>query len=287
MEQVVTFCPGHISGYFLPVLSDSPDTSGSCGAGLVISEGVRVTVTKSNMSSVQLFQTDRAGMPQKVSESSPVIMDLLHALNVTASVTTYCHLPIGCGYGMSAAVLLGATHALNLLYQRGMNERECAHLAHRLEVLERTGLGDVSACQGGGFVIRISPGPDGEIYRIMDLRPIYAITMSPIKTSSVLRSPGLMEKINKAYPPVIPKTLDDFMTVARTFAEDSGLITEDVRKILSACDASDIPASMTMLGNGVFAIGKGAEKVLSGFGTIYRLTLSPGGPRILQGEYVS
>lgn len=283
-RQVVAYCPGHISGYFLPVISTSPENSGSCGAGLVISEGVRVTASPSPVSSVEVFKTDRTGMPEKITDSSQVIMDLLDALQVTASITTCCHLPIGCGYGMSAAALLGATHALNILFEIGMDKRECARLAHTIEVTASSGLGDVSACQGGGFVIRVTAGPDGEIYRFSDQRTIYAVTKSPIKTASVLRSLDRMEIIKKAYPPLIPKTLDEFMKSARIFAEGSGLISEDVRKMLSACDTNGIPASMTMLGNGVFAIGKNADKTLSSFGRVYKLTLSQGGPRILQGE---
>lgn len=285
-SHVVAFCPGQISGYFLPVISENPDESGSCGAGLVISEGVKVTASRNPVSSVDVYQTDRTGMPNKIAESSNIIMNLLDALDVSASITTCCHLPIGCGYGMSAAALLGATHALNRLFQFGMNEHECARLAHRLEVMERSGLGDVSGCQGGGFVVRVTPGPDGEIYRTMDTRSIFAITISPIKTSSVLSSPEQIEKFKRAYPTTIPKTLDEFMTVARKFAEGTGLITEDVRNILLKCDAHGIPASMTMLGNGVFATGRDAEKILSGFGDVYRLSLSPGGPRILHGEYL-
>lgn len=275
------------SGFFSPVISANPDKSGSCGAGLVISEGVRIVASKNPVSSVRIYQTDRYGMPEKISDSSDIITRLLDILEVRAMITTYCHLPFGCGYGLSAAALLGTTHALNMLFHKKMSEQECARIAHRIEVLESSGLGDVSACQGGGFVIRSTPGPDGDILRIMDTREIFAVTISPIKTSSVLQSDEQMEKIKRAYPSILPKNLDEFMTTAREFAEATGLIKDDIREILTTCDMYNIPASMTMLGSGVFALGRNAEEILSRFGNVYRLTLSPGGPRILQGECVS
>ena len=284
MTRVTAFCPGHISGYFLPVIHEDPTSSGSIGAGIVISEGVRVVAEKSTVSSVTVFQTDRSGTPVKISDSSPILMDLLSYLQVKASIETCCHLPIGSGYGMSAAALLGTVHALNTLYRLNLSPRECTRIAHRIEVQHRSGLGDVSACQGGGFVIRKTPGPDGDIIREMDIRPIYALTISPIKTSSVLSSPEMMNRISQSFPDRIPKTLDDIMSLSREFAEKSGLISDEIRSVLTACDTENIPASMTMLGCGVFAIGKRAEPVLKKFGDVYRLTISPGGPAILFGE---
>lgn len=284
MTRVTAFCPGHISGYFLPVIHEDPASSGSIGAGIVISEGVRVVAEKSTVSSVTVFQTDRSGTPVKISDSSPILMDLLSYLQVKASIETCCHLPIGSGYGMSAAALLGTVHALNTLYRLNLSPRECTRIAHRIEVQHRSGLGDVSACQGGGFVIRKTPGPDGDIIREMDIRPIYALTISPIKTSSVLSSPEMMNRISQSFPDRIPKTLDDIMSLSREFAEKSGLISDEIRSVLTACDTENIPASMTMLGCGVFAIGKRAEPVLKKFGDVYRLTISPGGPAILFGE---
>lgn len=287
LTRVTAFCPGHISGYFLPIINEDPASSGSIGAGIVISEGVRVIAEKSMVSSVKVFHTDRSGTPAHIADSSPILMDLLTYMQVNASIETCCHLPIGSGYGMSAAALLGTVHALNVLYDMQLSPRDCAQIAHRIEVQHRSGLGDVSACQGGGFVIRKTPGPDGDIIRDMDIRPIYALTMSPIKTSSVLSSPDLMTRISHSFPDRIPQTLDDIMSLSREFAEKSGLISDEIRSVLTACDTERIPASMTMLGCGVFAIGKRAEPVLKKFGEVYKLTISPGGPAILYGERCS
>ncbi|PKL59968.1 MAG: sugar kinase, partial [Methanomicrobiales archaeon HGW-Methanomicrobiales-4] len=32
--RVTAFCPGHISGFFRPIITNDPATSGSCGGGI-------------------------------------------------------------------------------------------------------------------------------------------------------------------------------------------------------------------------------------------------------------
>ncbi len=53
--------------------------------------------------------------------------------------------------------------------------------------------------------------------------------------------------------------------------------------MLEACDAERVPASMTMLGNGVFACGGGAaEQVLSPFGEVYTLRVARRGAYLIE-----
>jgi len=270
----------------MPVFMDKLVTSGSLGGGIVIGEGVRSVVSEAHKSSVEVWQTDPVGVPSLVSNTSDVIMTLLEKMDVNARIQTYSHLPSGCGYGMSAAALLSTAYAVNKLYDLGMNPEKCTLFAHETEILHKSGLGDVSACQGGGFVVRKTPGPFGEITRRQDTRPIYAVTQSSVSTSEILSSDGAMERIKMAFPDEVPLTLEDLFRVSRKFAERSGLISDEVRQILSVCDENNIPASMTMLGNGIFALGRVAQSVLKPFGNVFRLNISTGGPRILTGEKI-
>ncbi|MDD1729181.1 MAG: GHMP kinase [Methanospirillum sp.] len=280
--QVTVFCPGHISGYFRPVVTSNPIHSGSIGAGIVIDSGVTVTVRPARETSVTVFQSDRSGSLLTVATDSPVIRLFLDNLQIQVAVETSCTLPLSSGYGLSAAALLGTVHAVNQLFAMGLSQAECAAHAHRIEVLCRTGLGDVSACQGGGWVIRRGPGTSADIIRSTDDQPVFAVTLGPLKTASVLSSPPIMEKIETAFPSGEPHDLYEFMTYSRDFAEDSGLISPDIRKVLTACDANHIPASMTMLGNGVFALGDNAKDLLINFGEVYSLHIAKAGPRILE-----
>ncbi len=281
-SKVTAFCPGHISGYFRPVITEDPDTSGSCGGGIVIDSGVTVTASRADKPSICVMRSDRDGSTHVVSNESPVIRQLLDELQVTASIITCCTLPLSAGYGLSAAALLGTVHAVNRLFDLGLSPDVCALRAHKVEVSCKTGLGDVAACQGGGWVVRKGPGVKAEIIRFPDKQTIHALTLGPLRTSSVLSSPEMMKKIIAAFPVDQPGDLSDFFANSRSFAEASGLISPDIWKVLIACDANDIPASMTMLGNGIFALGDHAKDLLERFGEVYSLQIAQTGPRILE-----
>ncbi len=281
-SRVTAFCPGHISGYFQPFVTGDPKTSGSAGGGMVISEGVTVTANLSEKTSIAVYVRNNSNELVQVSDDSPVIRTVLTNLKVHARIETRCNLPLSSGYGLSAAALLGAVHAVNLLYQLNLTTEECSSHAHQVEVLFKTGLGDISACQGGGWVVRRGPGINANIRRTNDSRQICAITLGPLKTTSVLSSPEMITQISSAFPQEVPDTLEDLFRISRSFAENSGLISDDIRKVLIACDANDIPVSMTMLGNGVFALGKQAAEILRPFAQVHILKIAEGGPEILE-----
>ena len=207
----------------------------------------------------------------------------MERLEVTASITTECHLPIGAGFGLSAAALLASTTALNRLFTLDLTPWDIARYSHEIEVEHRTGLGDVAAAQGGGRVIRHGPGIDARIERKFDLpEPLYSVSFGPIHTPTVLGSPSRMEKVSRAFPSESPLDALDFFTKSKHFAKRSGLITDSVKKVFLLCDQENVPSGMTMLGDGVFAYGKKAREVLSSFGEVYEFQVSPTGPKIVE-----
>jgi pantoate kinase len=202
----------------------------------------------------------------------------MERLGVSAEVTTESPLPAGAGFGLSAAALLASISALSALFHLALPDREIAALAHEMEVVHRTGLGDVAACQGGGIECRKGPGIGAEIERIpAPGRIIHALTLGPIPTPRVLGDAKLVERIGRAFPGRCPRDLEDLLGLSRSFSEASGLITPRVREVLGACDRAGIRASMTMLGEGVFALGDEAPSVLASYGKVYRLTVSDRG----------
>ncbi len=281
--HVIAFCPGHISGYFKKIVGDTIATTGSVGAGIVINEGVTATVEPADSISICIRRRTQQGTVYEVSSGSPLLEHVMENLNVTASVVTECILPIGAGFGLSAAALLATLTALNHLYDLGMNAEEIAQWAHAAEVTHRTGLGDVAACQGGGRVIRSGPGIHGLIERRYDMpEPLYTVSFGPIHTPTVLGSSEQMDRVSNAFPKTIPENSTDFFLLSRCFAEQSGLITQEVSEVTRLCDAAGIPSSMTMLGNGIFAYGSKARDVLLPFGHVYELRVSATGAHILE-----
>ena len=280
---VTAFCPGHISGYFRRIDGMSLSTTGSIGAGIVINEGVTVTVSTSRIPSVRIERKDASGLRHGQALESALLLSAMDRIGVSASVVTECRLPIGAGFGLSAAALLASLTALNRLHECGMSAHDIARIAHETEVTHRTGLGDVAACQSGGRVVRTGPGIDGHIERRFDLiEPLYAISFGPIHTPSVLGSPAQMEKVTAAFPRDSPRTVTEFFQFCHEFAERSGLVTPEVKKVLRVCDHAGIPASMTMLGNGVFAYGARAGAVLRVIGETYELHMAERGVRIVE-----
>ncbi|KDE55068.1 pantoate kinase [Methanoculleus sp. MH98A] len=276
VRTAVAFSPGHISGYFRRIEGIGPEDTGSVGAGVVIDEGVRSTVEEAHETSVRVVRQGHA------SAGSPPVEYALERLGVTARVTTECRLPIGAGFGLSAAALLATLTAINHLFDLGLSPDEVGARAHEAEVLHRTGLGDVAASMSGGVVCRTGAGIHGDITRIYSEEALYAVSLGPLPTASVLSSPAAMARITAAYPDRCPRDLADFCRLSRGFAEKSGLIAPEVRRVLEACDAAGVPASMTMLGNGVFATGGAAEQVLSGFGEVYALRVARRGAYLIE-----
>lgn len=284
-SSVTAFCPGHISAYFKRVEGDNPQTTGSIGAGIVVDEGVTVTVSPSERSSIAIRGIDASGCHVLIARQSPPLTTAMDRLGVSAAVTTDCNLPISAGFGLSAAALLAMLTAANRLFDLDLSGHDLARIAHETEVLHRTGLGDVAACQGGGRVVRTGPGIDGPVARHFDMpEPLFAVSFGPIHTPSVLGSPEQMQQVADAFPSILPRDVTDFFRLSREFAAGSGLETTEVKKVLAACDKNNVPASMTMLGNGVFAYGAAAEPVLREFGRVYRMHMARTGARISGGN---
>lgn len=279
--SVTAYCPGHISGYFKRVAGADLASTGSLGAGIVISEGVTATVTPSETTSVCIRQFSPGGKTPATSDVSPPLSFVLKRLGVSANIVTECNLPIGAGFGLSAAALLSTLTAVDRLFGLGLGAHDIALIAHEAEVVHQTGLGDVSACQAGGRVLRKGPGIDADIERTFDIRePLYAVCFGPIHTPSVLGSPAQMERVAAAFPRVYPDSPAGFFNLSRQFARDSGLMTDEVRKVLDNCEEAGVLSSMTMLGNGVFACGRKAKEVLTPFGNVYEFRMAEAGARI-------
>jgi pantoate kinase len=192
----------------------------------------------------------------------------MEQLGVSARVVTTSLLPMGAGFGCSAAALLATLTAISSLFSLDLSRTEIAARAHETEVQNQTGLGDVAALQGGGLACRKGPGIGAEIIRLQPEDTLLTVlSCGAIPTPAVLGSAVAMGRVARAFPDRCPDDLDDFFTLSRSFAEKSGLITPAVGQILASCDRQGIPASMTMLGEGVFARGAGAREALLPWGT--------------------
>lgn len=280
--SAVGFSPGHISGYFRRFDGERPEVTGSCGGGIVIDKGVHALVTPAEKTSVSIHLAWSADVDTCVARSSPLVAYALGRLGVSAAVKTLTSLPLGAGFGLSAAALLSTLVAANALFDTGFSDAALVGIAHETELHFQTGLGDVAACTGGGIVCRRHPGIETDIIRMNgEGVQVAALSLGPLHTADVITSPIQMARVKEAYRPQCATSPEDFFGISRRFAEKSGLVVDEIRPILEACDARGIPASMTMLGKGVFALGDQSFSVLSEFGQPVHLHVAAQGFRLI------
>ncbi|MDD1709755.1 MAG: GHMP kinase [Methanoregulaceae archaeon] len=281
--SVTAYCPGHISGYFRPVTGSGYRTTGSIGAGIVIEEGVTVCASPSDITSIAARRLFEDGNVREFLHDAPPLSYVAGRLGVAVHIETECYLPIGAGFGLSAAALMASVSAINALFNLGMTRDACAGLAHEAEIVHRTGLGDVAACQGGGRDFRTGPGIGADIRRFHDLHePLYAINFGPLPSPLILGSPDALSRVSAAYPEEYPGSPELFFRLSYGFAQKSGLLTQELTDLIAECMREHIPASMTMLGNGLFAMGEGASDLFGSYGEVLKLHVASRGVRILE-----
>ena len=255
--QATAFVPGHITGFFSAHPAAEPAAAGSRGAGLALSDGVRVTVAAgSGVSGVSLNG--------KSIEVDPVDR-VLNTLGVQAAVEAETPLPLGAGFGVSGALALGTALAANAAAGSGRTENELIEIAHCAEVEAGTGLGDVVAQARGGLPIRREPG--GPTHGTMDGIPsaprIEYVTFGELSTEAVLS--GDTSQLSTAGEAALDRllaepTVDRFMRASQQFATEAGLLTEDVREAIAAVEDAGGQAAMAMLGRTVFALAGGLSE---------------------------
>jgi len=247
------FVPGHVTGFFVSHPDADPTRAGSQGAGIALSEGVTVTVQPTAAVEVVLN-----GEPVEIA----AVERVLEALQMPATVRGVTDLPVGAGFGVSGAMALGTALAANAAGDRRLSTNELVTIAHGAEVQAGTGLGDVVAQNRGGLTIRLDPG--GPHHNNLDGIParerIEYHVLGGLSTDDVLDgdTDQLDEAGKKALSEVVQEpTVDRFVRASRTFSRESGLLTDDVREVITDVTEAGGRAAMAMLGETVFALGTG------------------------------
>ena len=98
------FVPGHITGFFTVEDHEISLKKGSCGVGFLLSKGVKTTISEADELTVDVNQGD-----------STVIDEVLKIFEIDAcfKINQDIQLPIGAGFGTSAASALSLAIAIN------------------------------------------------------------------------------------------------------------------------------------------------------------------------------
>ena len=247
------FVPGHITGFFNIEDHKVSLKKGSCGAGFLLSKGVRTTISPADELTINVNQGDFTVIDEVLS-----IMDIENDFRIVQDI----QLPIGAGFGTSAASAFSLALALNEFLDLGYSKELCGQIAHMAEINLGAGLGDVIAQTGHGLVLRTQPGAPGigEVESFEHDVCIAWKTFGEIETSSIIQDPQHKKVISASgikYWKLFTQspTLENFLDFSNSFANETKLMSGEVKELVDYLNSSDniLGSSMAMLGNTAFA----------------------------------
>jgi len=286
VNSAKAFSPAGISSFFEicdTEANGSPisdlEKIGARGGGFGIQKGVttQIDVSKAESNNIHISINDRDS-PE--AETTRTVAQMLlektsesHEVFIKHSV----EIPIGAGFGSSAAGALTTALALSKALGLDLTYNQLGRIAHVAEIKCKTGLGTVGPLMLGGCVLTIEPGAPG--IAIIDRIPIstdYVIVagvFGPTPTKEVLSSPEKRLAVNKWGRKTLQKilsepSLENFMVCCRDFAEKTGFMTERVKTLIRLAEkAGAIGAAQNMVGEAVHALAtlENAENVAQAF----------------------
>jgi pantoate kinase len=273
MHETSAFSPAGISSFF-EIRDKRPDGrpfkdpsyAGARGGGFVISRGVltRVRLTHKSKSRISVRINKRAAHEARTTISAISKLLQISGQKYEVMIEHDVGVPIGAGYGASAAGSLSAALAFSEGANLGMSVNEVGRIVHEAEIVNGTGLGTVGPILTGGFVItRKSGGPGvAVIDRIPASRELKVISacIGPISTKKALRSKNLRTRVNvlgrEAFRSIVRDLRpSNFMKASKKFAYGLGLMSHQTARLIEVMEtAGAIGATQNMLGQAVHAI---------------------------------
>lgn len=263
------FVPAHITAFFVPRFHDDPLKAGSLGAGVNLSKGTNVFLSVETGTLERHIHVAFNGEPVKKDEAviSHSVAEELVPMDFTGGVEIwqYFDFPNGYGFGNSAGGALGT--ALALSYRFGGTYLRAAQIAHKHEVLNKGGLGDIVGQLAGGIEIRVKAGGPGigvvDNLFFEDCR-VLVVPLGRLSTKEVLDG-DVIRAIEVEGSKALERLLADprperMMVLAREFAERTGLLSGELLELAKQIDkVLSGPSSMIMLGKGLFALVRPKE----------------------------
>jgi pantoate kinase len=280
------FSPAGISSFFEicdRTEDDSPLTElehvGARGGGFGIQKGIstEVSVQEAKKNSISVFIN---GKPAPEAETTKTVLRMLlsntegtYAVHVKHEV----EVPIGAGFGTSAAGALTAGLAFSKALELPLTYNQIGKVAHVAEIQCKTGLGTVGPLMIGGCILTLEPGAPGiSVIDRIPLTPDYVVVAGVIgltPTREVLSSTEKRREINRCGR----KTLDDilaepslenFLLCCWEFAKKAGFATERVKQLVKLAEkAGAVGAAQNMVGEAVHALTleENAENIAEAF----------------------
>jgi pantoate kinase len=249
VSSATAHAPGSVTMIFAP---PAEPADGSFGVSFAIEDGVVATVESGSETTISLDGESTDFEPVEIA---------LGELGVTADVSLAAEVPVGYGFGASGGATLATVLAANETAALGNSREELVDVAHRAEVKAGTGLGDVFIQNRGGLVWNTGDGRQSA----EATESIEYSALGGIATEDVLSDEQTIERIRDVgqnslsqFSPGEP--LRDLIDLSWTFAQQTGLATEQVTDEVRRVERAGGVASMAMVGETV--IGTGVQGVL-------------------------
>jgi pantoate kinase len=200
------------------------------------------------------------GQPLPISEE--VARRLLARRPGELDVTLGHELPIGQGFGMSAAGALST--ALAVVTATGDSRRRAIEVAHLADLYGGGGLGGVSAILAGGMEVRDRPGvpPWGRVRHSPTSGTAFLIVAGAAMPSpSLLRDPRFLTRVQRAAKPGLARlqrrpSFSNFLREAERFTDALRLGPPPVLRQVHALRSLDTRVAQAMFGRSLFAIAR-------------------------------
>ena len=266
-------CPAGISSFFEICNVDSTGTPltdpaqiGARGGGFAITHGVRARVQTQKSHSTRIEISINSKPAPEAHTTRWALERLLERTGSTLNVQVdiRVRVPIGAGYGSSAAGTAASCLALADVLELPVTYDELGKITHVAEVINRTGLGTAAAVFVGGFVLVTEPGAPGigSVDRLLFPRDhsIVCAFLAPLPTRKLLSQTDLASRVNpsaeRAMESIRQKPeLHTFLTEARKFGQEIGLESPDITSLIDTMmSAGAIGAAQNMIGKAVHGV---------------------------------
>ena len=273
MPVSVATSPAGISSFFEICRVDSkgnhltdPLLIGARGGGFALKSGVRARVSIRKASKTRISIRINSKPAPEANTTQWAIKRLMHtnSARLDVKVNLQVDVPIGAGYGTSAAGTAASCLALADAAQLPVTFNEIGQLTHVAEVIKQTGLGTASAILVGGFVLVTEPGAPGigEVDRLPFPKEhsIICVYLDATPTKNMLSQLDIERRVNPAGRTALAAIrrkpcLAKFLSEARQFAKRSGFQTEETSRIMEIMVANGaVGAAQNMVGKAVHGV---------------------------------
>ncbi|MCX8152850.1 MAG: hypothetical protein N3E52_00250 [Candidatus Bathyarchaeota archaeon] len=273
MPKASAFSPAGISSFF-EICDRTADGApieylekvGARGGGFGIQKGVftEVTVSEAKANNIRVLIN---GVSAPEAETSKTVAEMLLRRSGRFYYVTINHkvdVPIGAGFGSSAAGALTTAMALAKALELPLTYNQIGKIAHAAEVQCRTGLGTVGPLMLGGCILTVEPGAPGisviDRIPLSDEYVIVAGVLGAISTRQVLASAEKRREVNlwgrKTLEEILAEpSVENFLACCLRFAEKAGFMTPRVKRLVQLAEkAGAIGVAQNMVGEAVHAL---------------------------------